>query len=108
MAKCLLWPSLQVAIMAPSGAQSKLLFQKIEDLAKHKVDSIKNKSNVFYNEVRKGPNSDGFHHDDTYYLELFNGSTIVTFNQDPKRNVGKRAHIIVKIIAMAYSNVRTN
>ena len=45
--------------MAPSGAQSKLLFQKIEDIAKHKVDSIKNKSNVFYNEVRKGPNSDG-------------------------------------------------
>lgn len=59
MAKCLLWPSLQVAIMAPSGAQSKLLFQKIEDIAKHKVDSIKNTSNVFYNEVRKGPNSDG-------------------------------------------------
>lgn len=59
MTRALLWPSLQVAIMAPSGAQSKLLFQKIEDIAKHKVDSIKNKSNVFYNEVKKGPNSDG-------------------------------------------------
>ena len=96
MTRCLLFPNYQVAIMANSGAASKLLFQKIEELALHKIDTIKNQSDVFYNEVQKGPNSNGFHHGDTYDLELFNGSRIVTFNSDPKKNVGKRCHLLVK------------
>ena len=95
MTRCLLFPNYQVAIMANSGAASKLLFQKIEELALHKIDTIKNQSDVFYNEVQKGPNSNGFHHGDTYDLELFNGSKIVTFNSDPKKNVGKRCHLLV-------------
>lgn len=59
MARCLLFPNYVVALMAPDGKQSKMLFKKIEDIATHKLDSIKNRSNVFYNEVVKGPNSNG-------------------------------------------------
>lgn len=59
MARCLLFPNYVVALMAPDGKQSKMLFQKIEDIATHKLESIKNRSNVFYNEVVKGPNSNG-------------------------------------------------
>ena len=76
-----------------------MLFKKIEDIATHKLDSIKNRSNVFYNEVVKGPNSSGFHHDDRYWLELYNGSRIETFNSDPSKNVGYRCDLLVNHIA---------
>ena len=36
-----------------------MLFAKIEDIAKHRIPTIKNRSDVFYNEVVKSPNSDG-------------------------------------------------
>lgn len=81
------------------GKQSKMLFKKIEDIATHKLDSIKNRSNVFYNEVVKGPNSSGFHHDDRYWLELYNGSRVETFNSDPSKNVGYRCDLLVNHIA---------
>ena len=95
MARCLLFPNYVVALMAPDGKQSKMLFQKIEDIATHKLESIKNRSNVFYNEVVKGPNSNGFHHDDRYWLELYNGSKIETFNSDPSKNVGYRCNLLI-------------
>jgi hypothetical protein len=95
MTRCLLFPNYVVALMAPDGKQSKMLFQKLEDIATHKLDSIKNRSDVFYNEVIKGPNSTGFHHDDRYYLELYNGSKIETFNSDPNKNVGYRCDCII-------------
>ena len=94
MTRCLLFPNYIVAIMAPDGKQSKMLFQKIEDLATHQLSSIKNKSNVFLNEIVKGPNSNGFHHDDRYYLELYNGSKVTTFNSDPAKNVGYRCDLL--------------
>ena len=87
------------------GKQSKLLFGKLEDIAKHRIPTIRNKSNVFYNEVEKGPNSDGFKHGDQDSLKLYNGSEIVTYNSDPKKNVGVRCNLIVSHIAIAYSNV---
>ena len=59
-----------------------MLFAKIEDLAKHRIPTIKNRSDVFYNEVVKSPNSDGFHHDDQDYLQLYNGSKVTTYNSD--------------------------
>ena len=61
----------------------------------HKLSSIKNKSNVFYNEIVKGGNSNGFHHDDRYFLELYNGSRIETFNSDPSKNVGYRCSCLI-------------
>lgn len=76
------------------GKQSKLLFAKIEDIAKHRIHTIRNESDVFYNEVKKGPNTDGFKHDDRDSLELYNGSKIVTYNSDPKKNVGVRCNLI--------------
>lgn len=73
-----------------------MLFQKIEDIATHNLESIKNESDVFFNEVVKGPNSNGFHHGDKYYLELYNGSVLETFNGDPAKNVGYRCNCIIK------------
>ena len=105
MARCLLFPNYEVALLSPDGKQSKLLLGKVEDLAKHRITTLKNKSNVFFNEVVKSPNSDGFHHSDFDYLTLYNGSTITTYNSDPKRNVGVRCNLIVSHIAIAYSNV---
>ena len=64
MARCLLFPNYEVALLSPDGKQSKLLLGKVEDLAKHRITTLKNKSNVFFNEVVKSPNSDGFHHSD--------------------------------------------
>lgn len=95
MARCLLFPNYEVALLSPDGKQSKLLLGKVEDLAKHRITTLKNKSNVFFNEVVKSPNSDGFHHSDFDYLTLYNGATITTYNSDPKRNVGVRCNLIV-------------
>ena len=95
MARCLLYPNYKVALMSPDGKQSKLLFSKIEDIAKHRIPTIRNKSNVFYNEVEKGPNTDGFRHGDQDSLKLYNGSEVVTYNSDPKKNVGVRCNLIV-------------
>ena len=74
-------------------------------MAKHRIPTIKNKSNVFFNEVEKGPNTDGFRHGDQDSLKLYNGSEIVTYNSDPKKNVGVRCNLIVSHIAIAYSDV---
>lgn len=95
MARCLLFPNYVVALMAPDGKQSKMLFQKIEDIAKHRIESVSCDSYVFWNELIQGPNSDGFHHDDRYWLELYNGSRIETFNSDPSKNVGFRCNLLV-------------
>lgn len=105
MTRCLLFPNYEVALMSPDGKQSKLLLGKVEDLAKHRIPTIKNKSNVFFNEVKKSPNSDGFHHGDFDYLQLYNDSTITTYNSDPKRNVGVRCNLIISNIVIVYSDV---
>ena len=46
MARCLLYPNYKVALMSPDGKQSKLLFSKIEDIAKHRIPTIRNKWNT--------------------------------------------------------------
>ena len=77
MLRCLLFPNYTVAVMAPDGKQSKMVLDKLWDIATHKLSTIKNKSNVFVNETIKGPNSDGLHKGDFYYIELYNGSKII-------------------------------
>jgi hypothetical protein len=96
-ARSILYPNYNTCILAPTGGQAKLLFAKIENLAKHKIGSIKNSSDVFLNEIIKSSSdTDGFvHGSDSHKCELFNGSKIFTLNGAPKNNVGERVHCLV-------------
>jgi len=97
MARSILFPNYTTVILAPTGKQAKLLFSKMEDLAKHQIQSVANNSDVFANEiVKNSSDTDGFLHNyDSYSCELFNGSTVYTLNGAPKNNVGVRANCLI-------------
>jgi len=83
-------------IISNSGGQAMETFVKLEDLAKQRIGSMRTLTDVFYQEVVKTNNSDGFIHDKSgYRAELFNGSKIFTLNSIPDNIRGKRSNLNV-------------
>lgn len=95
MARGVLYPSLNIYIMAPTGRQSQETFSKIEDIAKKNMSSIVGSTDVFFNEIARVPGSgDGFTHEkDSASVRLYNGSTIESLVGVPKNIIGKRSHL---------------
>lgn len=97
MARAILFPSSKIYIMSYTAKQAQDTFTKLEDIAKHNIQTIKGGNNIFTNEVVKSQaNTDGFLHEKSgYSTELFNGSTIETLVGKAESVVGKRSNLSV-------------
>lgn len=95
MAKSLLFPLHATYFLGNTGEQAKDTFKKIEKLAKKEIESFAGSTDVFFEELKKNANSDGFVHSPaSFTCELFNGSTINTLNSDITNIKGKRANLV--------------
>lgn len=96
MTRSLLIPKHNTYFLGKTGEQSKEVFQKIEKIAKQRIESFVGSTEFFLGEVIvAGPNSDGFSHDpSSFSTELFNGATINTLNSNPDNIRGKRADLV--------------
>lgn len=97
MARAILFPSSKIYIMSGTLKQAQDTFTKMEDIAKHNINSVKGGECIFANEVvRNQANTDGFLHDKQgYSTELYNGSTIVTLVGKAESVIGKRSNLSV-------------
>lgn len=69
-------------------------FLKMEDIAKQRISSMPDLTDVFLQEVVIRGSGDGFSHDKSgYRAELFNGSKINTLNSVPDNIRGKRSNL---------------
>jgi phage terminase large subunit-like protein len=90
MLKFLLFENQQIYIISSVGSQAQECFTKVESLAKQRIESIKGLKDIFFYEVIKGNNSDGFVHDKTSFrVSSWNGSNIFTLNGNPDNNRSK-------------------
>lgn len=95
MLKSLLFPFHATYFLGNTGEQAKETYKKIEKLAKKEIDSFVKSTDVFFEELVKKVNSDGFVHSPaSFTCELFNGSTINTLNSDITNIKGKRANLV--------------
>lgn len=95
MAKSLLFPFHSTYFLGNTGEQAKDTFKKIEKLTKREIESFKDATDIFYGELKKSNNGDGFvHNPASFTCELFNGSAIFTLNSDPTNIKGKRANLV--------------
>ena len=95
MAKSLLFPFHATYFLGNTGEQAKDTFKKIEKLAKKEIESFAGSTDVFWEELKKSTNSDGFVHSPaSFTCELFNGSTVNTLNSDITNIKGKRANLV--------------
>ena len=95
MAKSLLFPLHATYFLGNTGEQAKDTFKKIEKLSKKEIESFIGCTDVFFEELKKSNNSDGFvHNPASFTCELFNGSTINTLNSDVTNIKGKRANLV--------------
>jgi hypothetical protein len=95
MLKFLLFENQQIYIISSVGSQSQETFLKIESIAKQRIESIKSLKDIFFYEVVKSSNGDGFVHDKTSFrMSSWNGSNIFTLNGNPDNNRSKRANIV--------------
>jgi len=95
MAKSLLFPLHATYFLGNTGEQAKDTFKKIEKLAKKEIESFIGCTDVFFEELKKSNNGDGFvHNPASFTCELFNGSTINTLNSDVTNIKGKRANLV--------------
>ena len=90
MTRGLLFPYYQINLLNISARQSQDTFLKMENIAKKQIASIVGSSDVFYNEVvRSNTGGDGFlHREQSYFCQLYNGSTITSLVGTPKTIVG--------------------
>lgn len=95
MTRAILFPNLRIRIFSATASQANDTFGKIEDIAKGKISSIGGDNSVFRSEivVRNGSTGDGFLHDDSHFVELFNGSTIKTVIGTEKTARGERSNL---------------
>ena len=95
MLKSLLFPLHATYFLGNTGEQAKDTFKKIEKLAKKEIESFAGSTDVFYEELVKNANSDGFvHNPASFTCKLFNGSEIFTLNSDVTNIKGKRANLV--------------
>ena len=95
MTRALLFPYYKINLLNVSARQSQDTFIKMEDIAKKRIASLVNTSDVFVNEVsRNQAAGDGFlHSEQTYYCQLYNGSNITSLVSTPKTIVGRRSNL---------------
>ena len=95
MARSLLFPLHITYFLGNTGDQAKDTFKKIEKLAKKEIESFVGSTDVFFEELVKNANSDGFNHNpSSFSCKLFNGSEIYTLNSDVTNIKGKRASLV--------------
>ena len=96
MLRSMLIPFHNTYFIGNSGEQSKEVFLKIQRIAKKEIESFAGCTDVFINElVKNGATSDGFvHNPASFSLQLFNGSTVNTLNNDIVNMRGKRANLV--------------
>lgn len=97
--KALLYPDQSIYIIAPSGAQSKELFNKIEEIVTgvgRTAASIKSLKDIAKGEtVKSSNNKTGFSHaPESYEVSFYNGSSIFTLNSNPERIRSRRATMV--------------
>lgn len=81
MTKSLLIPQHKSYILCGVGSQSIEMFTKIEQLTKREIASFRGFTDIFYNEIVKGHNSDGFiHNPASYTTKLYHASQMFTLN----------------------------
>lgn len=97
MARAILFPGSKIYIMSGTLKQAQDTFTKMEDIAKHNINSVKGGQCIFANEVVKNQSdTDGFLHDKQgYNTSLYNGSTITTLVGKAESVVGKRSNLSV-------------
>ena len=90
MTRALLFPYYQINLLNVSARQSQDTFLKMENIAKKQIASLVGSSDVFYNEiVRSATGGDGFlHREQSYFCQLYNGSTITSLVGVAKNIVG--------------------
>lgn len=95
MTRALLFPYYQINLLNVSARQSQDTFLKMENIAKKQIASLVGSSDVFYNEVvRATTGGDGFlHREQSYFCQLYNGSTITSLVGVAKNIVGKRSNL---------------
>ena len=95
MLRSLLFPFHATYFLGNTGEQAKDTFKKIEKLAKKEIESFAGSTDVFFEELVKNANSDGFvHNPASFSCKLFNGSEIFTLNSDVTNIKGKRANLV--------------
>lgn len=97
MLRCMLFPFYNVYIVSNVGQQAKETFMKLEDIAKQRIATFVDSTNVFLSEVLQNSSTgDGFTHSpESFRLQLFNGSSINTLNSDPTNAKGRRGSVLV-------------
>lgn len=91
----MLYPNQQIYIISSVGSQAQEAFLKMEKIAKQQLESIPSLKDVFFNEVVKGNNSDGFVHDkSSFRVKNYGGSAIYTLNSKPDNVRSKRATLV--------------
>lgn len=96
MLKFLLFENQQIYIISSVGSQSQESFLKVEAIAQQRIESIKGLKDIFFYDVVKGSNSNGFIHDKTSFrVSSHNGSNIFTLNGNPDNNRSKRATYVL-------------
>jgi len=86
-----LYENHQSYIISNSGAQAMETFLKLEDIAKQRITSMPDLTDIFGQEIVIKGSGDGFSHDKSgYRAELFNGSKINTLNSVPDNIRGEK------------------
>jgi hypothetical protein len=94
MTKSLLVPQHKSYILCGVGSQSIEMFTKLEQLTKQEIASFKGFTDIFYDEIVRGGNSDGFiHNPASFNTHLYNSSYIFTLNGSFDNNRSKRSQL---------------
>lgn len=94
MTRTLLIPQHKSYILCGVGSQSIEMFTKLEQLTKKEIPSFKGFTDIFYDEIVKGGNSDGFlHNPSSYSLKVYNSSQVFTLNGSFDNNRSKRSQL---------------
>lgn len=95
MLKFLLYPNQEIYIISSVGSQSQEAFLKMEKIAKQQLESIPSLKDIFFNEIVKGNNSDGFIHDkSSFKVKNYGGCAIYTLNSKPDNVRSHRATLV--------------
>lgn len=96
MLKLLLYPDIGIYIISSTGAQAKETFEKLRQIAEQRMTSMPSIKDIFYNEIKRSVNSDGFIRDPaSFRVEVKTGGTLYTLNSNPDNIRGKRANIVM-------------
>lgn len=94
MAKTMLVPKFEAYILSSTGSQSIGMMKKIESIAKREIASFTGLTDVFFNELVKSANSEGFRHDPaSYSYKLYSGSSLATINSNFDGSRGRRSRL---------------